>query len=65
MGVCGFKVIEIPWTALLVVYRDHHSQRKPLAKSLSEKRPTLNMETARNSLSQWPTPATAVANQRK
>jgi hypothetical protein len=43
----------------------HHSQRKPLAKSLSEKRPTLNVEIARNSLSQWPTPATAVANQWK
>jgi hypothetical protein len=37
-----------------VFYRHHHSQRKPLAKSRSEKRPTLNVETARNSLSQWP-----------
>src|ERR1700687_1324353 len=29
----------------------HHSQRKPLAKSPSEKRPTLNVQRARNSLS--------------
>src|ERR1700704_3044439 len=35
----------------------HHSQRKPLAKSRSEKRPTLNVQSARNSLSQWPTRA--------
>jgi hypothetical protein len=40
-------------------------QRKPLAKSRSEKRPPLNVETARNSLSQWPARATAVANRRK
>jgi len=33
------------------VYRHHHSQRKPLAKARSEKRPPLNVETARNSLS--------------
>src|ERR1700682_281524 len=43
----------------------HHSQRKPLAKSRSEKRPTLNVRSARNSLSQWPTRATAGANPRK
>ena len=43
----------------------HHSQRKPLAKSRSEKRPTLNVQSARNSLSQWPTRATAGANPRK
>src|SRR5665648_200345 len=49
----------------LVFYRHHHSQRKPLAKSRSEKRPTLNVETARNSLSQWPTPQNAPANPRK
>ena len=42
-----------------------HSQRKPLAKSRSEKRAPLNMETARNSLSQWPTRAIAVANPRE
>ena len=47
------------------VYRHHHSQRKPLAKARSEKPPPLNVETARNSLSQWLTPATAVANRRK
>jgi hypothetical protein len=47
------------------LYRHHHSHRKPLAKSRSEKRPPLNVETARNSLSQWPTPATTVANRRK
>ena len=41
------------------------SQRKPLAKSRSEKRPTLSVESARNSLSQWPTRATAGANPRK
>src|SRR5450759_1653335 len=49
----------------LVFYRHHHSQRKPLAKSRSEKRPTLTVETARNSLSQWPTPQNAPANPRK
>ena len=43
----------------------HHSQRKPLAKSPSEKRPTLNVQCARNSLSQWPTRATSAANLRK
>jgi hypothetical protein len=47
------------------VYQHHHSQRKPLAKSRSEKRPTLNVQFARNSLSQWPTCATAGANRRK
>jgi hypothetical protein len=47
------------------VYRHHHSQRKPLAKARSEKPPPLNVETARNSLSQWPARATAVANRRK
>src|ERR1035437_9187059 len=46
-------------------YRHHHSQRKPLAKSRSEKRPPLNVESARNLLSQWPIPATVVANRRK
>jgi len=29
-------------------YQHHHSQRKPLAKSRSEKRPTLNVQSARN-----------------
>jgi hypothetical protein len=43
----------------------HHSQRKPLAKSRSEKRPTLSVQSARNSLSQGPTRATAGANPRK
>jgi len=42
-------------------YQHHHSQRKPLAKSRSEKRPTLNVQSARNSLSQWPTRAMAGA----
>src|SRR5438477_8607328 len=40
----------------------HHSQRKPLAKSRSEKRPTLNVQNAGNTLSQWATHATSVAN---
>ena len=31
-----------------------HSLRKPLAKSPSEKQPTLNVQSMRNSLSQWP-----------
>jgi putative ABC transport system substrate-binding protein len=53
------------WSHRISCYRHHHSQRKPLAKSHSEKRPPLNVETARNSLSQWPTPATTVANRRK
>src|SRR5260370_29835942 len=43
----------------------HHSQRKPLAKPPSEKRPTPNVQRTRNSLSQWPTHATAGANLRK
>jgi hypothetical protein len=43
----------------------HHSQRKPLAKSRFEKTPPVSAETAKNSLSQWPTPATAVVNRRK
>jgi len=47
----------------LIVMDDH--QRKPLAKSRSEIRPPLNVETARNSLSQWLTSATTVANRRK
>jgi hypothetical protein len=42
-------------------YRHHHSQRKPLAKSRSEKRPTLNVQSPRNSLSRWPTRAIAGA----
>src|ERR1700682_1558006 len=42
----------------------HHSQRKPLAKSPSEKRPTLNVQRARNSLSRWPTRVAAAANPR-
>jgi hypothetical protein len=42
------------------VHDAHLLQRKPLAKSRSEKRPPLNVETARNSLSQWLTSATAV-----
>ena len=46
-------------------YQHHHSQRKPLAKSRSEKRPTLDVQSARNSLSQWPTRVTAGANLRK
>jgi hypothetical protein len=46
-------------------YQHHHSQRKPLAKSLSEKCPTLNVQSPRNSLSQWPTRAIARANRRK
>src|SRR5713226_5306673 len=37
----------------LDVLRAALSARKPLAKSRSEKRPLLNVETARNSLSQW------------
>ena len=49
----------------LLKYRHHHSQRKPLAKSRSEKRPTLNVQNERNSLSQWPTRALAGANRRK
>ena len=40
-------------------------QRKPLAKWCSEKRPTLNVQSARNSLSQWATWALASANPRK
>jgi hypothetical protein len=38
------------------VYRHHHSQRKPLAKSRSEKRPPLNVESARSALSQGISP---------
>ena len=37
----------------LDVLRAALSARKPLAKSRSEKRSLLNVETARNSLSQW------------
>ena len=40
-------------------------QRKPLAKSRSEKQPTFNVQRARNSLSQCPTRATSAANIRK
>jgi hypothetical protein len=53
------------WSHRMRGYRHHHSQRKPLAKSHSEKRPPLNVETARNSLSQWPPPAITVTNRRK
>jgi hypothetical protein len=35
----------------LIVMDDH--QRRPLAKSPSEKPPTLNVQRARNSLSRW------------
>jgi hypothetical protein len=52
-------------TILFGGYRHHHSQRKPLAKSRSEKRPTVNVQSPRNSLSQWPTRAIAGANRRK
>ncbi len=52
-----------------IVHRDDigivHSQRKPLAKSRSEKRPTINVQSVGNSLSQWPTRVTAGANLRK
>ena len=51
-------------TAVAII-RHHHSPRKPLAKSRSEKRPTLNVQSARNSLSEWPTRAIAGANRRK
>src|SRR5260370_42203165 len=43
----------------------HHSQRKPLAKSRSEKRPALHPQSVGNLLSQWPTRAIAGANRRK
>ena len=43
-----------------IIRRESHWQSRVL-----RKRPPLNVETARNSLSQWPTPATAVANRRK
>src|SRR5438445_5470555 len=46
-------------------YQHHHPQRKPLTTSRSEKRPTLNVQSGRNSLSQWPTRTTAGANRRK
>jgi hypothetical protein len=39
-------------------------QRKPVAKSRSEKTPTLNVQCARNSLSQCPTRVTSAANLR-
>ncbi len=45
--------------------RQHHWQRKPLANWCSEKRPTLNVQSARNSLSQWTTWALAAVNPRK
>jgi hypothetical protein len=38
---------------------------KATGKSRSEKRPTLNVQSPRNSLSQWPTRAIAGANRRK
>ena len=44
---------------------EYPSQRKPLAKSPSEKRPKLNVQRARNSLSRWPTRVAAGANPRK
>jgi hypothetical protein len=44
---------------------ENPSQRKPLAKSPSEKRPKLNVQRAMNSLSRWPTRVAAGANPRK
>ena len=52
------------WLALVGVCRDQ-SPRKPLTKSRSEKRPTLNAQSATISLSQWPTQGIASANRRK
>jgi hypothetical protein len=46
-------------------YRSHHPQRKPLAKSRSEKHRPLSAECARNSLSQGATRAITAANLRK
>jgi hypothetical protein len=43
----------------------HHPPRKPLRKSRSEKRPTLNVQSAAISLSQWPTRAIVGANRRE
>ena len=42
-----------------------HLRRKPLTKSPTEKRLTLNVQSARNSLSQWATNATTAGNLRK
>ena len=52
------------WLALVGVCRDQ-SPRKPLTKSRSEKRPTLNAQSPTISLSQWPTQGIASANRRK
>ena len=42
-----------------------HLRRKPLTKSPTEKRLTLNVQSARNSLSQWAINATTAGNLRK
>src|SRR3981189_3563131 len=45
--------IRMPWLCTPDRNQHHHSQRKPPAKSRSEKRPTLTVQRARNSPSRW------------